>query len=72
MNIPPQVPNSINTPTKLNALTNVELKDFTHKVPNSADTPTKLQAPTGVNLMAIGVNLTAAVDQHSSPGTKIS
>ena len=46
--------------------------DFPHKVTNSADTPTKLQAPTGVNLTTIGVNLTTAVDQHSSPGTKIS
>ena len=55
-----------------NAPTNVELNDFPPKGPNSADTSTKLQAPTGVNLTTIGVNLTTAADQHSSPGTKIS
>ena len=65
INIPPKVPNSVNTPTKLNALTNAELNDFPPKVTTSADTSTKLQAPTGVNL-------TTAADQHSLPGTKIS
>ena len=71
INIPPQVPNSADTPTKLNAPANVELNHCNRSTFLPADIPTKLHTQIGVNLTTVGVNLTIIADQHSSPGTKL-